>query len=824
MGIQDFFASLFGDAGFSEPRERDITCEALSKILPYEVFDPEKRLYFNDHTIGFIFEVFTTVQSDALQNFHGAIQSSMPVGSGLQILNWSSPDISRSLEDWARARVGGGDIGEAMAAARVAHLQNLRFGTTDAVKALPLNRRRFVVGWVPSDSSKSAVADLDDFRRAILGAIGMDQTATILPWELITLAKELLHAENWSTPSPMDYSDNLPISAQLYGSSIKVTTEGLTFNGKPQMSARVLTASKYPNEWETGLSIVLSGEPDRISDRPHGPVLMSLNAQMIPVQKATAGIIAQRAKMEHSKKTGFAKFATDLGGKEQELHSLAEELENGEKLLSTVTTVVCFAQGGVDESRAAAAEMMKIWRRAGIILRHERYLQLPIFMNALPMGAAPKQMATLGKMMRTRLLKGAAVAALAPFHSEWKGNSLGEGVLLVGRQGQVFTWSNFISEGNYNASVVGKSGAGKSVFMQELVSSLVCNGGRCLVIDDGYSFQTMAEIMGGRHVALDGSAPIRLNPFSMLDADRMDGEEYAAEAVELLARVISTMGALGEQREGRVSNMEEGFIADAVKQVWAAKGSEGQVGDVYELLLAKVPSEPRLKDVCQKLSKFIPSGTYGAYFEGPSNITLDTPLTVIELSDIKTQPELEQVVLQIVMFLGTELMYKTDRSVRVAIVIDEAWSLLRGAGTAHFIEGVVRRARKYTGALITGTQSVDDYYDNPAALVCLQNSDWQVFLAQKPETIDRLEADGRLSAPPGTGRRLKSLTSVPGQFSELAIKGSEGWVFGRLLLDAFSLTAVSSKGSTVAELNRLKSEGLSTVEAVGVIAKAGTAQ
>ena len=284
------------------------------------------------------------------------------------------------------------------------------------------------------------------------------------------------------------------------------------------------------------------------------------------------------------------------------------------------------------------------------------------------------------------------------------------------------------------------------------------------------------------------------------------------------------MGSLGEQREGRVSNIEEGHIAEAVRMVWAAKGVHGEVGDVHAILVERIQQDPRLRDVCQKIGNFVAGGPYGSYFQGAATVTIDTPLTVFELSDLKSQPELEQVVLQIIMFLGTELMYKTDRSVPVAIVIDEAWDLLRGGGTARFIEGVVRRARKYTGALITGTQSVDDYYDNPAALVCLQNSDWQVFLAQKPETIDRLEAENRLSGPPGIGRRLKSLTSVPGQFSELAIKGSSGWAFGRLMLDPFSLTALSSKGSTVSQIRRFQAEGLTIVEAVRKVAEGGRGQ
>jgi conjugal transfer ATP-binding protein TraC len=105
---------------------------------------------------------------------------------------------------------------------------------------------------------------------------------------------------------------------------------------------------------------------------------------------------------------------------------------------------------------------------------------------------------------------------------------------------------------------------------------------------------------------------------------------------------------------------------------------------------------------------------------------------------------------------------------------------------------------------ITGTQSMMGFYDNPAALVCLQNSDWSVFLAQKPEVIDQLVAEGKLTAPDGIAHSLKTLTKVNGQFTELAIRGPVGWDFGRLLLDQYSLGVFSTTGSTVQRLSELR--------------------
>jgi len=151
--------------------------------------------------------------------------------------------------------------------------------------------------------------------------------------------------------------------------------------------------------------------------------------------------------------------------------------------------------------------------------------------------------------------------------------------------------------------------------------------------------------------------------------------------------------------------------------------------------------------------------------------------------------------------------------------------MLGGAGTAHFLEGVVRRARKHSGSLITGTQSMNDYYNNPAALVCLENSDWNVWLAQKPEVIDSLVAAGRLQGGEGVAHSLKTLTSVKGQFSELGIRGPDGWVFGRFLLDPYSLAVFSTTGTTFQQLQDLVHQrGLNIGEALEIMVENGAAQ
>jgi len=829
--FKDLLNEWFADDGFSTMDESIFDFAALSDLLPYRVYDKKDQLYYNEKSTGFILETMPFVITDEVSaNLHAAITTEMPSNAGVQFINWSSPNIESTLNNWGRHRTQGGDLMREMTLRRMQMFQDKRYGTEQVTKCVPLRRQIFICGWIEGETSISSIAALKTFRKAIATALGFryseedntDPDGFVKPATLLKLLRELLHAEDFGDSRRDFYSDEQTINQQVPGASVKVAPNFLQFAGDPMMNATASSVAKFPNEWNDSLGILLHGHPDQISDRPHGPVLTTFSAVGTSKQKVQADLMKQSVVMDRAEKSGLAKFEKDFAGKQKEIADLAEKMGGSERLFETSFTVIAYSKATKEDAKAAQNEMAKIYRRAGFTLRKETYLQFPMFLGALPLGMSSKYLETYGRAMRMRLLKGEAVAKLAPIHGEYAGNTGGEGMLLTGRQGEVMTFSNFVSTGNYNGCFVGKSGAGKSVAMQECITGIFANGGKVLVIDDGYSFKTSCEIMGGTHIAFDGSVELKLNPFSMLDVAEMEKATYRTEAIGLIAAVIVSMVDLGTQKEGRVDGIEEADIEFAVERVWNEKKHLGEVTDVFEILLKKSETEPRLVDVCTKLQRFCVDGSYGEYFTGAATIKIENAFTVVEMSDIKSQKALEQVVLQIVMFLGSELMYKTPRKVPVAILIDEAWDMLQGKGTAKFIEGVARRARKYTGAIITGTQSIDDYFQNEAANVCYQNSDWLVMLAQKGETLDRLVGENKLSVPEGFVTRLKSITSVAGAFSEMAVRGPEGgWFFARLMLDAFSLAVYSSKGSTVEGINARKERGMTTVEAINEMIELG---
>ena len=218
----------------------------------------------------------------------------------------------------------------------------------------------------------------------------------------------------------------------------------------------------------------------------------------------------------------------------------------------------------------------------------------------------------------------------------------------------------------------------------------------------------------------------------------------------MLAGVIGRMA----RRRGSIDDIEAALIAEAIAAAWDEAGNDADLGTVRKHLEAR--DDRRAADMATSLGPWCPGGAMGRLFAGSNVPDLENALTVFELAELKGRGDVQAVVLMLVVFLATQRMYHGPRTRAKAIVIDEAWDLLSGEDSKAFLEGAARRARKYRGALITGTQSVNDYYANPAARAAWENSDWVIFLAQKDESVELLKSEKRIHCDPGMERALKS--------------------------------------------------------------------
>ena len=811
---------------------------ALHSLLPWRAFDESSELYVNAGSTGFAVELppFAGIDEETLGALAGTLADAAPERCTMQVIHWASPRFGAALGAWAGPRSGTACPGPRAGDGALARMVG---GRGDLLAPGGWRRlheggppftlsdyRVFVTACLAGGPGPASETALGAFRRALEGTLASAGAATrrLDPDALLSLAAELTAPDivgfrDGGTMRPVRrWSPRDPIHEQCIapGRALTVHPTGLAVHHPEgeDVAVRVLSAAAFPEVWPGWRGNALIGDFHRDFLQPGCPVLTCLTV-MTGDEAAGEKAFLKSARATQQAGTGIARYLPGLPEKARDWQTVTERLKDGEKLVRACYMAAVYAPlDALDEAEQA---VRAIYHGQGWRVNAERYVQLPSWLACLPMASAGGLDADLERMGRMKTLLTSSAVNLAPFHGEWRGQPANPdnppALFLVGRRGQPACWSPFANEaGNYNVAVTGKSGSGKSVLMQELVTGLIGAGGEAVVIDDGRSFQHTAEALGGAFIAF-GKDPACLNPFAMIDAGTAEHDgDYREECFAMLAGVIGRMA----RRRGSIDDIEAALIAEAIAAAWDEAGNDADLGTVRTNLEGR--DDRRAKDMATALGPWCPGGAMGRLFAGSETPALDAALTVFELAELKGRGDVQAVVLMLVVFLATQRMYHGPRTRAKAIVIDEAWDLLSGEDSRAFLEGAARRARKYRGALITGTQSVNDYYANPAARAAWENSDWTIFLAQKDESVELLKSEKRIHCDPGMERALKSLTTADGRYAELVLHGPDGWRVARLVLDAWSVALFSSRGPAFAAVERLKAGGLSTVEAIDRLA------
>jgi len=802
---------LFADNQLLEPHGPPPVDEPIIDLLPYRTYDEASGLFVNRASCGFMLEVapLTGATEETISLLTAAFSDNMPDKSSLQVMSWASPHVGPILNTWQEARNLAPEIYQMLAARRTGYFEGSGWQSPLAGTAhLLRNFRIFVAGSLPGSLEKNK-AVLSAARRNLIGALnGVGTPAKAMgPNEFMAIVDEWIRPLKTDHRDPPVWRSLDPLHHQLsHGeNAISVHPWRLVFGGTHDV--RCLSVQNWPEIWAQWQSANLIGSPYSDFQRIPSPFLTSFSFTVGTDTSDSTRANLKSTRSTQQADTDLARFMPMIKEQAQEWKYIAQKVREGHKLARCFYQVITYAPLRTgDEAEQAVRSLYKAngWR-----LARERYVQLQSFLNALPFFPSEGMTDELERLGRTKTLVTWTCANLAPLQGEWKGMS-SPCMLLVGRRGQPFYWDPFANtEGNYNVAVIGKSGSGKSVFMQELVASITGGGGQVIVIDDGYSFMNSCLLQDGDFVEFSGKSEICLNPFSIIDAEAFEKDpEYREGTLTMICGLVQQMC----RTKGETDDFENSHIEHAVGEVWLAKGVDGEINDVGKVL--EQNEDERIQDLAHMLRPCMRGGVYERYWNGKCTLSIGSHLTVIELSGIKTRKDLQGLVMMMMMFLASEAMYHGDRRRKCATVIDEAWDLLHGPASKVFIEGLARRARKYNGSLITGTQTVNDYYKNDAALASYENTDWICFLAQKADSINFLKNSGRIAVDEAMERDMKSLKRSGSHYSEVMIHGPGGYGIGRLMLDPFSVKLYSSTADDFENIRQLQKEGKSLIEAI----------
>ena len=797
----------------------------LSALLPYESWDQETGLYYNEDSVSCLLEVSPSVGMDeeTLRVLSG-IYSGLPAGTTVQYTLYASPDVLPLMKRWANLRQDDRIIEEedhtrphhrhsniyrATLRRRVDYLLGGAWQSLFSDQAMLIRDFRIMLS-VSRPLDENGVADQmvqisesisGTLRSAGLASRSMDASAFINVMDTLLNPRPVRR-------DTLRYQDDKLLREQMVDNDTVMLAgrEGLALqHDETLLDLRLYSAREYPASWAGWGMDKLIGDVMSNTLRIPCPFMMTFIVH-VPDQVTASG----EAKYKSARATQMAdsqigKFVPVWKERKADWDFVSSQTQAGHALVRGGFQVVLFAPQGT--GHRAEHQLKAIYKSSGWTLTRDTFVSVHAFLSALPMTAGPNLVKELESFSRLRTFLTWSCANLAPATAEWWGTGTPL-LMLQGRRGQIMhldPWDN--KQGNYNMAMAAASGSGKSFLTQEIIMSILGTGGRVWTIDRGESYKHICELLDGLYLRFDHETQICLNPFTRITDDSFNDDLPMLKA--LVAHMASPSETLGA--------MESAWIEQTLKEVWAEHKQHMTVTHLFNTL--KADGDKRKADLADCLFPYTKDGVYARFFEGDNNLNLNNPFVALELKDLDAMPDLQSLVLLLLMMRITEDMYHGDRTQRKLCVIDEAWKLMGSGNAGTFIEEGYRTARKYEGAFLTVTQGINDYYKSGTAQAAFENSDWVFLLRQKKESLIQLQKSGRFVIEESEMKLLRSIHTVHGKYSEVAIYSPEGMAIGRLIVDPFTEKLYSTKGTEFDAIQKMVRQGLTLTEAVEQLAK-----
>lgn len=590
-------------------------------------------------------------------------------------------------------------------------------------------------------------------------------------------------------------------------------------DGSTDILATVLTMDAPPAEGWLPKTSMLLGHPLSRDDRINCPFWLHTTILVQNPDKAKDRItmkLGSLNKQMMSESPWYRSMMSHLYTQKEELDGLMEAARGGHSPMRVWSGVVLY--NTPERMKRETEYVANLWRKAGFRCSPERFISLPVFLAGLPLMYDPATDPPTRGLQRANTVNSFNAATLMHVQGDWQGSAPHRGgPLLVSRRGQLASIDLFDTSSNYNFVVIAQSGSGKSFFSNELAVDFLSRNGMVRIFDVGRSYKRFASVMGGSILEFTPENPVSLNPFSGITNH---GELW--ELMPMLKSLIRQMAfpLTDDDSFETQFNWEYAAIEQAITSAWELHGENTGLEHVYHWMAQQ--GDTRYQDLAFQLHSFA-VGRYAAWFNGPRQVRLDNDLIIVELEDLEVDPDLQAVVMTLMIHQITKDMYLSDpdRKRPKLLLVDEGWRLLGDKQSGGFISKAFRTVRKYRGCAGAITQSYADFAASAAARAALENSAWQFVLKQKPESIDFAVNQKWISDDEMLTGMLKTVNSDSAQgFSEIFVRGENGQGVYRFVTDRHSYWLYTTNPTDLARLAETqRSHNCDLLTAVDILAR-----
>jgi len=312
--------------------------------------------------------------------------------------------------------------------------------------------------------------------------------------------------------------------------------------------------------------------------------------------------------------------------------------------------------------------------------------------------------------------------------------SSNEGILYgINRHNNSLVLFDRFSLENSNFVVFAKSGAGKSYMVKIEVLRQLMFGVDSIIIDPENEYKLLTDAVDGSFFNVSLASPHHINPFDLASPREDENPE------DVLRTNILNLVGLMRIMLGGLTPEEDAIIDRALTETYAAKDITPQTDPsewqkrtpLMQDLETVLEGMEGAESLVRRMRKFT-KGTFGQFFNQPTNISMEKPLVVFGIRDM--EDELRPIAMFIIMrYIWNRVRSEMKKRI---LVIDEAWWIMKSEDGASFLFGICKRARKYWLGVTTITQDVEDFMKSEYGKPIITNSSLQLLMKQSPATID----------------------------------------------------------------------------------------
>ena len=806
----------------------------FSAFLNYLAYDPDLDVYLNqDCSLGLLWECtpLTFAGPKTLTGLEGLFRAGLPKGSVLQLILHADSHISPILTSYRESRTVD-DIIVRTSTEQIVRFMDAGRNGLAACSHIPVRTfRLFVAVKLPGDSpevprpeqfaDRNRTKPLQDIRRQLAETLraALLSPRPLRPEALLEWARRLFnhYPDGYPEQNFSAYDQTLPLRKQILNADTRIRDQGdhlqVGANHFCCTTPKTIPAQVDPLQTNS----LFGGIWGLISDMDQIKTGFLYTLNILFEQGLETKIHAKCNLLLNQQAIGS--LSPLLRRKQEEHLEATDALEHGVKFVRIIPILLVWDQD-LERARESCTRARRLWEDNGYVMQQDTFILKILFLSALPFCLYTSGR-NIDNLERDFIAPVPAVTPLLPVQGDFAGTGGTPKLLFVGRKGQLVAL-DFFAKGAPNHNIVcgATTGSGKSFLVNYLAYNYHACGALVRIIDIGGSYKKIASMLGARYLDFQPGTTVCLNPFSNI--------EEPEEELKSVTAVFAQM-AYSNSDTDRCDDTELNMMRNAVRWAWQQCGQAADADTVYDFL-ARFPDvpdadfdtmgdNPALVEVARKLAfnirEFTSHGFHGRFFVGPSTFDIHRDaFVVLELENLKIQPDLYRVVTLLVLNAVTQDLYLSDRSRSRLIIFDEAWQFLgKAAMLAPVVNEGYRRARKYNGSFMIITQSILDLDSfGEVGRVVNGNSAFKIYL--ESSDFDQARKQGLIDYDDFVLQLLRSVKSNPPQYSEIFFDTPFGLGVARLVVNDYDYFIYTSKPTEIAEIERMVQAGASYHEAI----------